>query len=59
MATNKRPTMLRLPNEMFLKIHAIAALEHRSMNKEIEFILDSYIQSYESEHGEVPLPGTE
>ena len=59
MATNKRPTMLRLPDEMFLKIHAIAALEHRSMNKEIEFILDSYIRSYESDHGEVPLPGTE
>lgn len=59
MATNKRPTMLRLPDEMFLKIHAIAALEHRSMNKEIEFILESYICSYEAEHGEVPLPDIE
>lgn len=59
MATNKRPTMLRLPDEMFLKIHAIAALEHRSMNKEIEFILDSYIRSYESDHGEVHLPDIE
>lgn len=59
MATNKRPTMLRLPDEMFLKIHSIAALEHRSMNKEIEFILESYIRSYETEHGKVPLPDTE
>lgn len=59
MATNKRPTMLRLPDETFLKIHAIAALEHRSMNKEIEFILESYIRFYESEHGEVHLQDIE
>lgn len=59
MATDKRPTMLRLTEETYRKIHTLAEQEHRSMNMQIEYILDSYIKDYESTHGSLPAEEAE
>lgn len=36
MATNKRPTMLRLPEELYEKTRYLAFIERRSINMQIE-----------------------
>lgn len=46
---------LRLTVELDEKIKAIAVLEQRSKNKEIEYILTKYIAEYESKNGEIEL----
>ncbi len=56
MATNKRPTMLRLPEEMYEKVRYLAFVERRSMNMQIEHALEAYISAYEKQHGEIILP---
>ncbi|MCI9421078.1 MAG: Arc family DNA-binding protein [Eubacterium sp.] len=56
MATNKIPTMLRLPEELHNKVKILSSLEHRSMNMEIEYALTKYIFQYEEEHGTINLP---
>lgn len=56
MATSKIPTMLRLPEDLHLKIRQLANIEHRSINMEIEYAISKYISQYESEHGAIPLP---
>lgn len=55
MATNKIPTMLRLPEELHSKMKALSSLEHRSMNMEIEYALTKYILQYEKENGVIDL----
>lgn len=55
MATNKIPTMLRLPEELHGKIKMLSNIEHRSLNMEIEYALLKYIAEYENEHGSIPL----
>lgn len=60
MATEKRPTMLRLPEEIYEKIRYLAFVERRSMNMEIEHALSKYIADYENRNGSIQLPkGTE
>ncbi len=56
MATNKRPTMLRLPESTYEKIRYLAFLERRSMNMQIEHALETYIAAYEEDHGEIIPP---
>ncbi|MCI8810248.1 MAG: Arc family DNA-binding protein [Oscillibacter sp.] len=56
MATEKRPTMLRLPEEMYEKVRYLAYIERRSMNMQIEHALSLYITDYESRNGPIPLP---
>lgn len=46
---------LRLPDKLDEKIKAVAELEQRSKNKEIEYILTKYITEYESKNGEIEL----
>lgn len=55
MATNKIPTMLRLPEELHTKIKLLADIEHRSLNMEIEYALSKYIVNYESSNGSLNL----
>ena len=55
MATSKIPTMLRLPEEMHLKIKKLAIADHRSMNMEIEYAIAKYISEYEAEHGTIDV----
>lgn len=56
MATDKRPTMLRLPDALYEKIRYLAYLEHRSVNMEIEHALTAYIAEFESKNGKLQVP---
>ncbi len=56
MATDKKPTMLRLTNDMYEKMRYLAYAEHRSMNAEIEYALSLYISQYEEAHGVISIP---
>lgn len=47
MATNKRPFTLRLPDEVFDKIGALASKEHRSMTNYIEYVLLKHLAEIE------------
>ncbi|WP_303997149.1 Arc family DNA-binding protein [Megamonas hypermegale] len=55
MATNKRQFTLRLQEENFLKIKAIAEADRRSIAMEIEYILEQYIKNYEKNNGTVQV----
>ena len=56
MATDKKPTMLRLTEEMYEKIRYIAYLEHRSMNAEIVYALSCYVKMYEQKNSPISFP---
>lgn len=56
MATDKRPTMLRLPEDLYEKVRYLAYVEHRSVNMQIEHALNVYIADYEEQHGSIQLP---
>ena len=56
MATDKKPTMLRLPEDVYEKVRFLAYLEHRSINAEIEHALACYINMYEQQHGTISVP---
>lgn len=56
MATDKRPTMLRLPEHLYEKVRYLAYVEHRSVNMQIEHALEVYIAAYEEKHGSIQLP---
>lgn len=49
MATNKRVFTLRLSDEVFDKIGALATQEHRSMTNYIEFVLLQHIAQMEDQ----------
>ena len=49
MATLKRVFTLRLDDEIFAKIEALAKEQHRSMTNLIEYILLQYIDDSEKE----------
>ena len=53
MATNKCVFTLRLSDEVFDKIGALATREHRSMTNYIEFVLLKHISDIEAEQGEI------
>jgi len=51
MATTKRVFTLRLTDDVFDKIGALAASEHRSMTNYIEYVLIKHLEQIEQEHG--------
>ena len=53
MATNKRVFTLRLEDEVFDKIGALSAEQHRSMTNYIEYVLLKHIQEVEQTEGEI------
>ena len=55
MATTKRVFTLRLTDEVFDKIGALATSEHRSMTNYIEFVLLKHIEDIENEHGQIKV----
>lgn len=55
MATTKRPTMLRLNDEMYEKIRFLAYKEHRSVNAQIEYALQKYIDEFEQSNGSIVI----
>ena len=56
MATDKRPTMLRLPEITYEKVRYLAYVERRSVNMQIEHALEVYIADYERKNGPIQLP---
>lgn len=56
MASGKRSTTLRLPEEIYEKIRYLAFIERRSVNMQIEYTLSEYISGYERQYGAIKLP---
>ena len=52
MASNKRVFTLRLSDEVFDKIGALATKQHRSMTNYIEFVLLKHLEEVEKAGGE-------
>lgn len=48
------PFSVRIPDELLDKIKKLAAMNKRSANKQVEYILEQYIHRWEAENG--PLP---
>lgn len=48
--------MLRLPDDLYEKIRYLAYLEHRSLNMEIEYAIQSYIAAFETKNGPLQIP---
>lgn len=59
MATDKRPTMLRLPEETYEKVRYLAYKERRSINMQIEQAIETYIAAYEAQYGPIPIDSFE
>lgn len=50
-----QPFSLRVSEELIEKIKIIAKNHKRSTNKEMEFILENYVEDYENERGKIKL----
>ena len=46
---------LRVQEELLAKVRAIAEKNKRSANKEIEFVLTSYVADYEKQRGPISV----
>ena len=46
---------IRLNDDFHAKIKHISEVEYRSLNNQIEFILQKYIKEYEKESGEIEI----
>jgi len=42
---------LRMPDELYLKLRAIAKAENRSYNQEAVYILQKFVEEYERQNG--------
>lgn len=58
MATNKRVFTLRLSDEVFDKIGALATIQHRSMTNYIEFVLLKHLEEVEKAEGVIDISQT-
>lgn len=45
------PFSLRIPDYLLEKLRFLAKQNKRSLNKEIEYVLEQYIAEYEKKHG--------
>jgi hypothetical protein len=59
MATNKRVFTLRLSDEVFDKIGALATSQHRSMTNYIEFVLLKHLEDVERTKGVIGIDQAE
>lgn len=58
MATTKIQTGLRLNEQLYEKLRALAAQENRSLNNLMEYIAQQYVADYEQKNGPIsPLAG--
>lgn len=55
MPSSVPPFSLRLPDELMEKVRVLAAKNKRSINKEIEYVLEQYIADYEKKHGPIKI----
>ena len=58
MATNKRVFTLRLSDEVFVKIGALATRDHRSITNYIEYVLLKHLEDVESAQGAIEIDNT-
>ncbi len=56
MGIQEAPYSLRLEHEVMQKIRVLAAKERRSINMQLCIAVESYLEQYEKEHGEIHLP---
>ena len=54
MAIQRIQTGIRFTSEMLKKITYIAKQNKRSMNAQLEYLVETCINEYEAEHGELP-----
>ena len=59
MSIDKIQTGIRLEEEMLIKITYIARKKRRSLNAQLEFLVQQYIEEYELEKGEIPISDME
>lgn len=59
MATRKRVFTLRLSDEIFDKIGALATAEHCSMTNYIEYVLMKHLDEVEKLQGEIKIDSQE
>ena len=50
---------LRMPDDLYFKLQAIAEKEYRSTSRQIVRVLEQYIADYEKEHGTIHLDDSE
>ncbi len=55
MATYKRQFTLRMQDETYERVRYLAYIERRSIAMEIEHMINTYADSYEKEHGPIPV----
>ena len=55
MATNKVQTAVRLEPELLYKIAVVAKKNSRSMNGQIEHLVQQCVKQYEEENGQIPI----
>lgn len=53
MSTYKKPYALRVDELDFEKLKVISAANHRSINSQIESLIEQCILDYEKNHGEI------
>ena len=53
MATAKIQTGLRLNEQLYEKLRALAAQENRSLNNLMEYIAQKYVTEYEQKNGAI------
>ena len=51
------PFSLRVTEELLAKIKVIAVRNKRSANKEMEYALERYVESFEARHGNIQIDG--
>uniref|UniRef100_A0A7C5V684 Arc family DNA-binding protein n=1 Tax=Caldicellulosiruptor owensensis TaxID=55205 RepID=A0A7C5V684_9FIRM len=55
MPSNLPTFTLRIPEKLLAKLRVVANINKRSVNKEIEFLIERYIEEFEAEHGEIKI----
>jgi len=51
LAQNTAPFSLRIPHELLMRLKQLAKLNKRSANREVEQILEDYLNRWEQENG--------
>ena len=55
MATNKKQVGIRINPSIYDKLKTIAEKDGRTITNQVEFLVKSFIEKYETQHGQIPL----
>ena len=53
---NRTKTQLRIDKTLCAKVHAIADMETRNFNSQLEYFIKKGVEEYERINGSVPVP---